>query len=201
MLRQCLLILLTFVTIITYSQKSQLYVNGNIKTLPYVQLYLGTGNNFQLKIFTKDTLRWQGYNGTYKIVKDSLYLHYQQLFAKPVCRVVDTFHKERIINLLYINEERKVIDTFSWQCSNEPILIDYFPLTYRDTSVSNTNNNNVTYTYYVPDFPDEMNVLFYKPKPKVQSFDLAFKMEKDRLIVDPNYKSLLEGYGELLVKQ
>ena len=180
-------------------KKPQVYVNGNIKTLPYIQLYLGADENYQLKTFAKDTLRWQGYNGVYKIKNDSLYITYNQVYAEPVCQLVDTFHRDRIINLLYIDNNKKVVDTFSWECSNEPLLINHFPLSYRDTSVANTRTNNVTYTYYVPDFPDEMNVLFYKPERKVKSFIVAFKIEKDKLIIDPNYKWLTEQYSELLL--
>ena len=201
MLRQSLPILLLFVAFEAHTQHSKLYVNGNMETLPYVQLYLGADNNFQLKLFAKDTLRWQGYNGTYKIMHDSLSLFYHQLGAKPVCRLIDTFHKDRIINLLYLDAQGQVSDTFSWQCSNEPILIDYFPLTYRDTSVADTHSNNITYTYYVPDFAGELNVFFYRPRRRVESFDLTFKTEKDRLIIDPDHQWLLEGYTELWLKQ
>jgi hypothetical protein len=100
MLRKCLLILSSMIALATYAQRAQLFVNGNIKALPYIQLYLGGNNNFQLKIFAKDTLQWKGYSGTYTITNDSLHLSYHQLYAKPVCRLVDTFHRDRIINLL-----------------------------------------------------------------------------------------------------
>jgi hypothetical protein len=187
-----------FIFVSANAQKNpRLYINGSIKTLPYIQLYLGADENYQLKIFVKDTLKWQGYNGVYKIKGDSLYLSYHQLYAEPVCQLIDTFHRDRIINLLYIDNDRKVIDTFSWQCANEPILVNHFPLAYRDTGIANTYRNNITCVYYVPDFMNEMNVLFYKPERKVKSFNAAFKIEKDKLIIDPNYKWLIEQYSEL----
>lgn len=184
------------------SSESLMYANGNIKTLPYVQLHLtGANKSFQLRIFANDTLQWHTYNGFYTVSPDdSIHLAYKQVSAKPVCRLVDTFHTDRIINLLYIDENKKVVDTFSWECSNEPALIEYFPLSYRDTSVADTHNNNVIYTYYVPDFAGEMNVFFYKPEPKVSSFNVGFKKESDKVIIDPKYKWLTEQYTELYLR-
>src|SRR5258706_15920538 len=83
--------MLTISSVLTWfsanAQKDpRLYINGDIKTLPYIQLYLGTDENYQLKIFAKDTLKWQGYNGVYKIKGDNLYLSYHQLYAEPVCQ-------------------------------------------------------------------------------------------------------------------
>jgi hypothetical protein len=202
MLRKILTISVLLIFVSADAQRnseSVIYTNGNIKTLPYVQLYLSNANkSFQLRIFTRDTLQWHTYNGYYTMLaNDSIELEYKQVSAMPVCKIVDTFHTARIINLLYIDENRKVVDTFSWECSNEPILINYFPLTYRDTSVADTHVNNITYVYYVPNFSGEMDVLFYKPEKQMKSFNVSFKMEKDKLIIDPKYKWLIEQYNEL----
>ncbi len=181
------------------NNKSKFYLGGNTEDLPNVQLYLSSNQTYSLKVFTESCWSWQFYKGNYYYENDSLVLVHHQLYHEELCQIIDTFHRQRILNLLYINETGIITDTLILDLNHDTFNVHWFPLSYLDTATVDLNKNPITHTFYAPDFKDdELSILFYKPKRKIKkTYYIKFKSDRNYLFIDNRFEHLIKPFDKL----
>lgn len=194
--------ILLFVVMTTFGQKQKalFYVGGKTENLPNVQLYLGKDSMYDLKLLRSSCWLWEYLSGKFYYENDSLVLVFQTFHPEPLCQIIDTFHKQRTLKLLYINDKNKVVDKLLIDLNNDTTNVDHFPLTYSDTITVNHKGPGITYTYYAPFFTKKSeSVRFYKPKIKPdQTYFIKLKVDNNILIPGDKFKYLFKPFNKLV---
>lgn len=174
--------------------------NGiDANTKPNVLLKLKEDNTYDLQIFNANRDSWQFYNGDFNIVADTLFLDYKQLYVEPSCRIIDSFHRKRMVNFLYVDEHEKIIDTFTVEFSGNTLILDHFPLAYKNNEQANDIKGNIKYTWYVPEFKgEEMSIKFYKPARNLKDMlRIPLIIKEDAVIVTKEFGYFFKPFEKL----
>jgi len=200
-MQRLLSLILFLVTTTAFGQKKNelLYVGGNAENLPNVQLYLKKDSTYDLKLFRKSCWKWEFLKGKYYYNNDSLVLEYETFHPESLCQIIDTFHRQRTLKLLYTNDNEKIVDKLSIHLDHDTTNVDHFPLSYIDTAIVNRYGSSITYTYYAPYFTTKVqSARFFKPKRKLdQIYLIKLKVENNFLVPGNKFSQLFAPFESL----